>query len=262
MRHHVVSIAFALACSFSSVAHAVNPTLAERIGVAMSERRYADAVTLIDEMERASRPSLRSQWARAQALLLGERNAEANVAAGVCIEAASHSTEAFASTARTDCERIRDRAQTALRDAAPTTPVAAPPAVPVAVTVTTVATAAPARRSVTVTPPRSFSPPVPAVVLLSVGAASLVVSGVFGALTRDAVSGCEVRENVATCATPDELARARTSTGYATGANAALGVGLGVVGSGAAWWIASALRTPTPVVVSVSAEGVVVAGRF
>ena len=259
MRHYIASIIFALACSISSVAHAVNPTIAERVGVAMNERRYADAVLLLDEMERASGPSLRSQWARAQALLLGERNAEANVAASACIEAARHSTEAFAATARTDCERIRDRAQAALRAAAP--PVA-PAAVPVAVTVPTVAPVAPARRSVTITPPRSFSPPVPAVVLLSVGAASLVVSGVFGGLTRDAVSGCEVRENVATCATPDELARARTSTGYATGANAALGVGLGVVGAGAAWWIASAMRTPTPVVVSVSADGVVVAGRF
>ena len=259
MRPYVASLIFAAACSFSSVAHAVNPTIAERIGVAMAESRYADAVSLIDEMERASRPSLRSQWARAQALLLGERNAEANVAAGVCIETAQHSREPFASTAQADCEHIRDRAQEALRTAA--LPVA-PAAVPVAVTVPTVATAAPARRSVTFTPPRSFAPPVPAVVLLSVGGASLIVSGVFGALTREAVSGCEVRENVATCATPDELARARTSTGYATGANAALGVGLGVVGAGAAWWIASALRTPTPVVVSVSADGVVVAGRF
>jgi hypothetical protein len=257
MRHSIASIIFAVACSLPSVAHAVNPTIAERIGAAMAESRYADAVTLIDELERASGPSLRSRWARAQALLLGERNADANTAAGVCLDTAAHSTEAFAATARTDCERIRDRARAALSAAVPVAPVPPPVAAP-----PTVAAVAPVRRVVAVTPPRSLAPTTPAVALLSVGAASLAASVVFGVLANDATSDCTVQNDVATCATQEGLARARTSTDYATGANVALGVGLGAVGAGAAWWIATALRSPTPVVVSVSADGVVVAGRF
>ena len=258
-----VTVTF-LAMTAPSIAHAVaNPTVAQRIDAAMAEGRYGDVVTLIGELERATGVTLQTQWARAQALLLSGRNAEADTAAAACSEASEHSTEAFAPTARADCLRIRERAQTAVRAATPPAAVPAP-----SVTVRTV-TVPPVRHTVTVPSPvtvatsRSLAPPVPVVALLSVGAASLVTAAVLGTLAGSATSGCAVSGGVATCPSQDELARARNATDYAAGANVALGVGASLTVAAGVWWgVAVALRRPLPVAVAVTSDSVVVGGRF
>lgn len=256
---------FAATVTVPSAAYAVNnPTLAQRIDAAMGERRYSDAIALLGEMERANGPTLDVLWSRAQALVLSGRDAEADAAAAVCFESSGHSTERFAPTARADCMRIRERAQAALRAAVPV----AEPVAPAAPTPTVVVHAEPPRVTVrrmpvTVLARRDYSPSTPALVLLSVGAASFATAGVLGAMASSAVSGCTVVGGVATCPTQTELMRAQSSQEYATGANVALGIGsAAVVAGGIAWAVGVALRSPTHVTVAVTTDSVVVGGRF
>jgi hypothetical protein len=250
---------FAATVTVPSTASAVNPTVVDLIERAMAERRYTDALGLISEMERLNGPTLDVLWSRAQALVLSGRNAEADAAAAACFESSGHSTAAFARTAREDCLRIRERAQASIRAAVPVAPAPTPPVVvpaePPRVTVRTV--------PVTTLRRRDYSPPTPAVVLLSVGAASLATAGVLGAMASSAVSGCTVTNGVATCPTQGELTRAQSSQEYATGANVALGIGsAAVVAGGIAWAVGVALRSPTHVTVAVTTDSIVVGGRF
>lgn len=268
--HFRITTSVAAAVTFSvamtaapSIALAVNnPTLAQRIDAAMGERRYADALALLGEMERANGPTLDVLWSRAQALVLSGRDAEADAAAAVCFEASGHSTERFAATARADCHRIRKRAQAALRDRAAVA-VPPPPTVTAPAVVVRAEPQRPVRMPVTVRPARDYSPSTPALVLLSVGAASFAAAGVLGAMAHSAVSGCTVVGGVATCPTQGELSRAQSSQEYATGANVALGIGgAAVVAGGVAWAVGVALRRPVPVTVAVTTDSVVVGGRF
>lgn len=245
-----------------STVHATNPTVADRVETAMRERRYADAVTLLDELDRADGPSLHTRWMRAQALLLGGRSADADAAGAACVETAMHTVTPVGSAARADCLRIRERAQSALRDARATEAVIAARPAPT-VTVRHVVTP-PARRTVRLVgvPERSYAPPAGAVVLLSVGGAAMVTGAVFAAMAASATAACDVQGTTATCQNADDLARARTSADYATGANVALGVGGALLVGSAVWWVSSALRVPTPVAVTVSTDSVGIAGRF
>lgn len=256
-----VTVWIAVWTTVPSVAYATNPTVADRVETAMAERRYADALGLLDELDRATGPSLPSRWMRARALLLGGRSAEADAAGAACVETAMHTATAIGGAARADCIGIRERAQSALRDARATEAAIAARTVPVVVRPVVTP---PVRRTVRLVgvPERSYAPPAGAAVLLSVGGAAMVTGAVFAAMASSATSGCDVHGTTATCANAGDLARARTSADYATGANVALGVGGALLVGAGVWWVSAMLRVPTPVAVTVSSDSVGIAGRF
>ncbi len=115
--------------------------------------------------------------------------------------------------------------------------------------------------------------PVAPIVVMGVGGASFVLSGVFGALRGGALSACPYNRATDTleCDGPAATLRAQAGPGYTTGVNVTLVGGALLVAGGGAWLLASMLTRPASreaatamVVPTVRADGAAinVLGRF
>lgn len=243
---HTAPITFAIALSglTGSAASLAQSTGNAAYAAAVAEHRWGDAADMLrDRLSRppAAHPSVRASYARM--LLLAGRREEAHAAAEACVSDADRDAAEF-------CAAV-------LRESAPPAPRLAPaaPAEPPPREAPRPLVLRPVVSVSFASTRRTWTPTAGPVAMWSVGAAALVAAGVLATLRDDALAGCTVTGDNATCRDAASLERARGSVNLTTAANVSAAVGATALVAGTTWWLLGG-RSVVPVV---SPDGVYVA---